>query len=113
MREFPHLSEEEAFDLVVPYMEKERKVDRNKLALMTRYMLDTKGKGENRSLLEIQRHGDANTFERGVYQIKRRIVAENHLIRNLMSGAGLSSKKYMPRKSESGEYDYGMDKHSD
>ncbi len=106
MREFPHLSEEEAFDLVVPYMEKDRKADRNKLGLMTRYFLDTKGKGKDLSLLEIQKIGDTNTFQRGVNQMKRRIVAENKLIKGLMSGAGLPSKEYMPRKSSSGEFEY-------
>eukprot|EP00475_Leptophrys_vorax_P018261 TRINITY_DN248_c0_g1_i1.p1 TRINITY_DN248_c0_g1~~TRINITY_DN248_c0_g1_i1.p1 ORF type:complete len:221 (-),score=56.70 TRINITY_DN248_c0_g1_i1:103-765(-) len=109
MRRYPEMTEVEAFAKTVPYMEEIRKQDRNKTALMSRYLLDKSGKGLNESILDIQRIGDPTLIDHVSKVWRRRIKAERVLLHQAFSFTQMSSKQFKPRVDEDGKVHYDDD----
>jgi len=106
IRKFPHLTVDEAYEMVLPKLEDFRRAERNKQALMARWMLDTRNEKLDGSLADIQPIGDDAVFRQGVEMMRKKLNAERKLIGAAIAYLGKNPNSLVPKLGEKGMTEY-------
>lgn len=85
MQKTPGLTAEKAYNMIFPQMEDYRKAERNKMAIQTRWILDSKSENLDKSMIDLTSGAEEAMFRRAVKIMGKKLKAEKRLYR-AMSG---------------------------